>query len=290
MFDRIGLMFDGLDRSIGLLKASGAILLKDRRLLAFPVISTLAAILVMASFALPLGGVQALQVLSGRGTALTPLQYLTSFLFYLSLYFVIFFFNTALVGAAMMQLDGQMPSVRDGLRIALSRITSILGYALIAATVGMVLRVIQDRFGLLGRLIAGLLGVGWTLATFLVVPVLAARDVGPVEAVMESAELFKSTWREGVIGQSGLAVAFTLIYLGEIACGAVLISLASALQSTSLTVLMEIVVIGAVVLTALVNSALSGIYAAALYRYATDSGDTPGFEDRALERAFLAGY
>jgi len=290
MFDEMGLMFDGLDRSIGLLKASGAILLKDRRLLAFPIISAAATVLVMASFALPLGGVHALEVLSGRGTALTPAHCLLSFVFYLCQYFVIFFFNTALVGAAMMQLDGKTPTLGDGLRIAVSRINSILGYAFIAATVGMVLRGIQGRFGFVGRLVAGLLGVGWTLATYLVVPVLAAREVGPLEAIAESAELFQSTWSEGVIGQSGLAVAFTLIFLGEIACGGVLLALACALDATFLIVVTETVVIGAVVLTALINAALSGIYAAALYRYATDSGDTPGFESRALERAFLAGY
>jgi hypothetical protein len=284
MFEELS--FERLDRSFDLLKASSAILLKDRGLLVFPVISSVASILVVASFALPLGGMRALDALSNHGSALTPPQFVTAFLFYLSQYFVIFFFNTALVGAVMMQFDGETPTLGDGLRIAVSRVYSILGYAFIAATVGMLLHAIQRRLGFVGRLIVGLLGVGWTLATYLVVPVLAARDLGPIEAIAKSAELFKRTWGENVIGQASLSLAFMLIYFGVFLCGAVLIGVAGTLHSAFLKIVMEMVVIGAVVLTALINATLSGIYAAALYRYATYPGHTSGFDSRALEEAF----
>ena len=279
-------MFERLDRSFGLAKASAAILLKDRALLVFPLISSVAAIAVIACFALPLGGMHALDALSSHGRALTSAQYATAFLFYLSQYFVIFFFNTALVGAVMMQLDGGEPTVGDGLRIAASKVYPILGYAFVAATVGMVLRAIQERVGFVGKMVVGLLGVGWTLATYLVIPVLAAQDVGPLEAIKESAELFKRTWGENMIGQAGIGLAFGLIYLGVILCGAVLVVMAATLHSAFLMVVMAVVAIGAVVLTALVHAALSGIYAAALYRYATDSGGTSGFDNQALEQAF----
>jgi hypothetical protein len=104
-------------------------------------------------------------------------------LFYVVQYFVIFFCNTALVGAAMIRLRGGDPTVGDGFRIAVSRIQPILGYALIAATVGMVLRAISERSGLLGRLVIASVGLAWNLATYLVVPVLVVEDVGPIEAV-----------------------------------------------------------------------------------------------------------
>ncbi len=279
-------MFERLNRSFELVKASGAILLKDRTLLVFPFISSVAAIVVVASFALPLGGMHALDALSSDGKALSSAHYVMAFLFYLSQYFVIFFFNTALVGVVMMHLDGGTPTVGDGLRIAASKIYPILGYAFIAATVGMVLRAIQERVGFVGQIVVSLLGVGWTLATYLVVPVLAARDVGPLEAVKESAGLFKRTWGESVIGQAGLSLAFGLIYFGVIVCGGVLIVMAAILHSAFLMVVMAIIAIGAVVLTALIHAALSGIYAAALYRYATDSGGTSGFDTHALEKAF----
>ncbi|UUZ47783.1 DUF6159 family protein [Massilia sp. B-10] len=73
---------------------------------------------------------------------------------------------------------------------------------MIAATVGVILRAIQERVGFLGRIIVGMLGVGWTIATFLVVPVLVARDKGPVDSIKDSAALLKQTWGENVIGQA----------------------------------------------------------------------------------------
>ena len=283
MFER---SFERLDRSFDLLKTSSAILLEDRKLLVFPIISSVASILVIASFALPLGGMDTLNALSNRGSALTPPQFMAGFLFYLCEYFIIFFFNTALIGAVMMQFDGEAPTLRDGLRIAVSRIRSIFGYALIAATVGMLLRALQSRLGFVGRIIVGLFGVGWTLATFLVVPVLAARDLGPIEAIAESAELFKRTWGENVFGRTSLGFAFLFIYFGVFLCGAVLVILASATHSAFLTSAMETIVISAVVLTALIHATLSEIYAAALYRYANYPGHTSGFDSHALAGAF----
>jgi hypothetical protein len=279
-------MYERLDRSFELLKASSAILLKDRALLVFPLISLLALALIVASFALPLGGIHALNA-GSYGQIPIFRRCMTLFLFYLCQYSVIFFFNTALVGAVMMQLDGETPTVGDGLRIALSKVYPILGYAVIAATVGMILRVLQERLGFVGRLIVGFLGVGWTLATYLVVPVLAWRQCGPIEAITESAELFKRTWGESAIGEAGLGLAFTFILFGIIGCGAAVFGLAEhVLHSAFLMIVVEIVVIGAVVLTALVHATLSGIYKVALFRYANGFGDMSGFESDVLACAF----
>jgi hypothetical protein len=93
----------------------------------------------------------------------------------------------------MIRLDGGDPMLADGLKIAVAKIYPILGYAFVAATVGIVLRVIQERVGWLGQIIVGLVGLAWTFATYLVVPVVVARAVGPLEAVKESATLFKDT-------------------------------------------------------------------------------------------------
>ncbi|MEP7084093.1 MAG: DUF6159 family protein, partial [Betaproteobacteria bacterium] len=177
-----------LSRSWSLVKASWTVLRQDKELLVFPLISSLAMLAVVACFALPLVGSGAFDGLA-RGDESTLLHYGIAFVFYVVQYFVIFYFNAALVGAAMIRLDGGDPTVGDGLRIASSKLGAIFGYALIAATVGLVLRVLQERVGFLGKIVIGLLGTGWTVATYLVVPVLVTRDVGPVEAVKESATL-----------------------------------------------------------------------------------------------------
>jgi hypothetical protein len=280
-------MFERLSRSWSLVKASASVLNQDKELLLFPLISTVAVIVVAACFALPILGAGALDGLTRDAEGHVPVAtYVVAFLFYFSQYFVIFFFNSALVGAAMMRLDGKEPTFSDGMRIATSKIGHIAGYALIAATVGMILRAIQERVGFIGRIIVGILGVGWTLATYLVVPILVTRDVGPIDAVKESATLFKKTWGESVIGQGGIGLAFGFITFGVILFGIVLIVAAIVAQSGVLIVAAIVLTILAVVLLALISSALSGIYAAALYRYATTGEGTQGFATNVMKAAF----
>jgi hypothetical protein len=278
-------MFDRLSRSWGLVKASATVLWQDKKLLLFPVISLASLAVVVACFALPVIGLGVLDGLRGGGGK-SPAVYVVAFLFYFSQYFVIFFFNVALVGAAMIRLDGGNPTLGDGIRVATSKIASIAGYALIAATVGMVLRAIQERVGFVGKIIVGLLGIGWTVATYLVVPVLAARDVGPIEAVKESATLLKKTWGENVIGQVGLSAAFLFIFAGVAFCGAALVIAAIATQSVFLIVAAAILMVLEIGITALVQSALAGIYAAALYRYATTGEGTKDFDASHMKLAF----
>src|SRR5687767_6108870 len=133
-------MFTRFSRSWELIKASGAVLRQDKELLLFPFFSAIATLIVAASFILPLIATGAFERSVAPGEETSYMVFL--FLFYLVQYFIIFFFNSALVGAAMIRLDGGDPTVRDGLRIASSKIVPIIGYAAIAATVGLILRII----------------------------------------------------------------------------------------------------------------------------------------------------
>jgi len=280
-------MFERLSRSWRLVKASAAVLNQDKELLLFPMISMGALVLVVASFALPVFGLGLLDGISrGGNREVSAALYAVAFLFYFSQYFVIFFFNAALVGAAMIRLDGGTPTFGDGLRVATSKIGAIAGYSLIAATVGMILRAIQERVGFIGRIIVGLLGATWTVATYLVVPVLVAREVGPIDAVKESTALLRKTWGENVIGQVGLAAAFGFIFLGVVGCGMLLIAATLFTHSIPLLVVALVATVLAIAITGLVQSALTGIYAAALYRYATTGKSTAGFDSAALKLAF----
>src|SRR5258708_24346815 len=280
-------MVGRLSGSWKLVQASASVFKQDKELVLFPLISSAARLVVIASFALPIFGLGALDGLSrGSSDGVSAAMYAVAFLFYFCQYSVIFFFNTALVGAAMIRLDGGNPTRGDGMRIATSKVAAIAGYALIAATVGMILRAIKERGGFVGGIIVGLLGIGWTVATYLVVPVLAARDVGPIEAVKESATLLKKTWGENVIGQVGLGAAFGFIFMGVILCGVALVIAAFATGSIAAIVAALVVTVLAIGITALVQSALSGIYAAALYRYATSGKGTQDFDANNMKLAF----
>lgn len=277
-------MLERFSRSWGLIKASAGVLSKDKELLLFPLLSAVCTLIVAAAFVLPAFGMGALDGLREGG--MSPTAYVFAFLFYLVQYFVIFFFNSALVGAAMIRLEGGDPTLRDGLRIASSKALPILGYAAIAATVGMLLRAVQERAGFLGRLVAGFLGVAWTLASFLVVPVLVTRNVGPIDAVKESALLLKKTWGENLIGQGGVGLVFGLVFFGLIIVGGGAIIAAATTGNGMLIGLVVAGVIIALLLAALVQAALSGIYSAALYRYAAGAGDSEGFDAQLLGQAF----
>ena len=280
-------MFARLSRSWSLVKASASVLNQDKELLVFPFVSMGALALVVLAFALPVLGLGVLDgITGGQDGRIQAGVYVVAFLFYFTQYLVIFYFNTALVGAAMIRLDGGNPTLGDGLRIATSRLGSIVGYAFISATVGVVLRAIQERVGFVGKIIVGLLGVGWALATYLVVPVLAAQKIGPVEAIKESASLLRKTWGENLIGQAGLGLAFGLIFFGVVIASFVALVLAIATQSIPVIVGVGIVVLIAIGLTALIQAALTGIYAAALYRYATRGEQTEGFAPETLKLAF----
>ncbi|MEM1204717.1 MAG: DUF6159 family protein [Acidobacteriota bacterium] len=275
-------MLTKLSNSWELVKASARVLQADKELMVFPAVSGLALLLVTASFFLPV------YFLAGGfvpEAGVSILGYVLVFLFYVVQYFVIIFFNTALVGAAMIRLDGGDPTVADGLRIATQRLGSILGYAVIAATVGMLLRTMKERAGALGKFVISLVGMAWNLATFLVVPVLVARNVGPIDAVKESAAVLKRTWGEQIAGNFGLGAVFAVAFFGLTVLAVPTLILTIGTGQPWLIATVVGVFIACYVLLALVNASLAGIYSAALYRYAT-TGQTAMFDSRLLQGAF----
>lgn len=284
-------MFKTFKTSWALFKASVEVLKRDRELLWFPVISSVAAILVTVTFLVPLGVWAAGNPETGGDGQIPNAFYAGLFAFYVVQYFVIFFFNTALVGAALARFDGRDPTLGDGLRIAGDRAGAIFGYAIIASTVGLLLRAIEERVGLVGKIVIGLLGATWTVASFLVVPVLATRNTGPVDAVKESVTLLKRSWGENISGQLGFGLIFALIYVGL--AGIFLLggfSLAGLSgnpeQMSAPLVVLAIIGIACLLLVAVVQAALKGIYSAALYRHAAGVGPTTGFSEGLMAGAF----
>lgn len=244
-----------IEGSWRLVKMSWSVLKADKELLIFPIASFIALALVTASFAVPLwhtGFFEHLHQRSAGGYALL-------FLFYLVQYVIMTYANCALVGAALIRLRGNDPTVRDGLQAANQHLGAILGYALIAGSVGMLLRVISERVGLVGKIIVGLIGIVWSVATFLAVPVLVSENVGPAEAIQRSAGLLKKTWGEQVIGSFSIGLIFFLISLPVIFIGIALCVAAAAAGLAAVVLVASIVVIALLGLS-MISSAMSSIY------------------------------
>jgi len=148
----------------------------------------------------------------------------------------------------------------------------------------MILRAISERSGFVGRIVVGLVGMAWTLATYLAVPVLVTKNLGPIDTVKESAHLFRKTWGEQVVGNFGMGWAIFLMGVSWTLASAALVSLGAQVSPAGTLVAVCVAVAGYVFL-ALFSSALKGIYTAALYRYAS-TGNAGSFDAGIVGRAF----
>jgi hypothetical protein len=278
-------VFQRLENSWRLVKASWNVLRADKELLVFPIVSGAATLIVTLTFFFP-----SLFLLRGsgsftRGDGFDPLWILFMAAFYVIQYTIVFFCNTALVGAAMIRLKGGDPTLGDGFRIAFERFGQIVVYAFISATVGMILRWISER-GLLGRIVAGLIGLSWNIATYLVVPVLVVENVGPVEAIKRSAGLLRKTWGEQIAGHVGISVVFSVITFGLLIVAVPLIVAVVSLKSIGLVIAAVAGLIVVLMGLGVFSSALNGIYTAAVYGYATEGQAGEFFDTDLVQNAF----
>lgn len=266
-----------LRNSWQLIKACGNVLRSDKELLVFPVISSILVLAISVFFALPI-----FRDLETSGRPTYPLL----FVYYFIIYTVIILLNSALIGAAMIRLKGGNPTIMDGIKIASNHLPSILGYALISSTIGILLGWLQEKLGLFGKIFAFLSNFAWNIVTFLVIPILVVEGVGPVDAIKRSAALLKKTWGEQVIGNIGIGFFF-----GLIAAGLMILFLPFAIYSSlhrmhSITILLGVIFGLAVLILAVIGSAMSSIYTAALYRYAAEGVIGENFDENIMRDSF----
>lgn len=277
---------DRIFRSWDLIQKSFEVLRSDKELLIFPAASAISClcvsvwILAMFGYFYPeqLGAFWS----SGPRPPMTQEMWTTLFFFYLLNYFVVIFFNVGLVSAASDRLAGGKASVNRGLQVAWSRKGRILQWALVSATFGILMRILERRLNRIGRLVAGLIGAAWAFATFFIVPLLAAEDIGPVEAMQRSAQLIRETWGEELVGGISLGFVFTLLALPGIL---IPILLGQAFGVPGAVSGIVFLVIYWLVLSA-VSSAAHGIFMAALYRYAVTKETSGPFGPADLKMAW----
>lgn len=272
-------MFESIGRSIALIKASWGVIQKDKELLLFPVLSGIICIVIAASFLIP-------AVLMGIGLDTknhsSPFVYVGIFLFYLVTYFVVIFFNAGLVACAHIRLTGGDPTFSDGITAAKQNIAQIFIWALISATIGLVLQAIRDNNNVVAQLISSIIGVAWSLLTFFVVPIMIIERRGAFDSIKESASLFKRTWGETVVGQGGIALIFVFIAL--IALIPVFLLILTGVGELIITAV-SLYLLLLIVLFVMVN-AMQGIYNTALYLYAKNGTAPDVFSKDLIENAF----
>jgi hypothetical protein len=196
------------------------------------------------------------------------------------------FFNVALMHVVSQRWKGQPATVRDGLVAARGRLGTILAWSLLAATVGVAMQLVQriGHFSWIERLLALVLNLAWSVATFFVVPALALEDIGPLTAVKRSASVVRRRWPESLTGSiaiggvAGFAlipgIVFCVIGIGEFSShpvpGAILLMVGAAL---ALPVM-------------LYSSATSAVFSLAVWEYADQGASRGPFETEDLARPF----
>jgi len=262
-----------IKRSWELAKASLEVLKQDRELLIFPLLSAVVMIFVTLTFLIPtIVGNLLDQMLN---TGIPVFAYILLFLFYLVQYIVVYFSSTALVGAALIRLRGGDPTLKDGFQIASSRILPIIGWSLVSATVGLLLNIFssnsKEKGRGIGSIIASLLGAGWNVITFLVVPVVAEEGLGPIKAIQRSWNLLKRSWGEQIAGTLSIGLVFGLIGVGG---GLLLVGLGVGLsillENVIPGILFGILLILFILALSLFSSTLNGIFTASVYAYAAE--------------------
>jgi len=270
-----------------LMKASWHVLMRDKALLVFPVVSGVACFLVLLTFVVPALGLGAAgqgNLFRGQGGVL---GYVLLFCYYLCNFFVVLFFNAALVDFVVTRMHGGEPSIGASLRAATACMPQIAAWAVVSSTVGVVLKALEGRAGLLGRLVISLVGVAWTLVTYFVVPIIVVERKGALEAVGDSKDLLARTWGKQIVSGLGFgllgflltipaiaiivaAIAGVAISQGHYAGGWGTLAIAAVLYLVALTIVL---------------SALRAIFGVVLYMFAKTGSAPEGFDAAALRGA-----
>jgi hypothetical protein len=267
-------MFESFKRGWDMAVESWSVLKAYPKLAVFPVFSGIALLGVSAVAIVPTGLVAAAGVgMNLSENAEQGLVLAALFVWYFLCTFVIVFCNAALIACAMQAFAGEVPTIGAGFAGAAKRLPQILGWSLVAATVGVILQALQsfasEKLGFFGQLLAGIFSGVWGVMTYLVVPVLVTEGGGPIKAVKRSSGILRRTWGESLAGSGGLGLISFLFALPAIAL--VFGGAALAGKIGQQVALWTVLPIAGIYLLALVVvfTALGAIFRAAVYRYAT---------------------
>jgi hypothetical protein len=286
------------ERSWQLAKESAKVLMADKELIFFPILSaciSFVAVIILSSILAAVGlfvpgAADALsQANSDGGNSGTVVGIIILFIFYLVTSFIVTYFTSGLVGAAIIRLRGGDPTFGDGIRIANQHVGAIFTFALMAATVGVISSLIrgnQRNRSVLRDVAASLTTMAWNIASFLAIPIIVSRPVSAFEAVKQSTLMLRKTWGEQIIGSAGIGVVFIIPFIVLVIGGIFgIVALLNAGQGTAALVLFVLIII-LIALLAIVQTALSGIYKAAIYLYAAEDVETPAFDPALVRTAF----
>jgi len=286
------------ERSWWITRSSFDVLMKDKEMLWFPILSGFFSLLFSAALLVPTFVLDLLKHTRVGGATLGPVQIVAVFATYFGLSFIATFFNVCVVYTTRVRLDGGDATFGESIAFAFSRLHLIVGWSLLSASVGILLQGIESmarRSGLIGKIllsiVRAMLAGAWSIMTVFVVPSMVYRGTGPMEAIRDSFDTLKRTWGESVIGYYGVGIASYVCALPGIllvVAGVALLAGGTAAGGTAPVAGVVALALGVLVLAAasLVFGVISTIYKTALYHFATTGQPPSGFEAASMSNAF----
>jgi len=219
--------------------------------------------------------------------ALKPIGVVLSATLYLLCMFLATFFNVAFFHQILSALRGGTVSVGDGLRFAVSKLPSIILWSLFAGVIGLIIKSLEERVGLLGRIILRLIGTAWSVASVFAIPVLILDPTkNPIEILKKSALTLKKTWGESLAGYlglqfgGGLVLVLSLFFLG----GAVALSI--VLHTFWILAIAGVFWVFGLVAFGYLSSVAGQVYRCALYIYASEGTIPAPYNQELLNMAW----
>lgn len=282
-------MFEKIENSWKLAKECWRILMLDKEMLAFPALSTVTTLVVFALIAYPFwasGYFEQPEVVHIDPGQIFNLSILLKYALitivptYI-IYVIMTFFNAGLITCAFIRLCGDDPILADGFHVAWKRLPQIFTWSILAASVGLLLRLIKGKNNILRSMLSGALSLGWRVASFFAIPVIVAEEKGAIDALKRSGQLVKKNWGEALTLEVGLSV------LGIPAAIPTMIMIGLAGYTSAFSPALSITfIVLAVVYTfiiSLVFSTLDAIAKAALYMFASGDQVPENFNNEILQ-------
>ena len=274
-----GGFFGNISNTIQLMKSCVNILKKDRELILFPIMAAV-FVLILLGLIYITGSID-LSAANEEEMAIFPVAILI-----FGANFIIVFFNSALISAALERLRGGDPNISSGLSHALKHVHHIFFWSIIVTIMGLIFAAIKANGrnrggigGIMTQIFASFLEAGWAMMTFFVIPIIVSENISPLSAIKRSSSLFKQTWGNQVAANFGfgifqviaLLISFGIGWFFGLINGTLGIAVGILCATTSVSIIYT----------------LEGIYKAALYEHAL--GEKPlEFEEQDLRTAYRA--
>lgn len=282
-------MFEKLENSWKLAKECWRILMLDKEMLAFPFMAFMTTIVVLGGISYPLWSSSIFNpstpepMIIDSSFAILSWALLCIVPGYIC-YFIAVFFNAGLITCSFIRLCEGDPVVKDGLAMAWHRLPQIFTWSVLAATVGLLLRMVKGNNTILRSVFGSTLELGWRVAGYFTLPIIVAEEKGALKALKGSGQLIRKNWGEALT----LEIGFSILAYPALVPFFALFAMAYAMTSTMPLLSSGLIIIALiyVFVISLVIATLDAIAKAALYMYAVGNGMPEGFQPGLLEKMF----